>query len=187
MADPIKADCHTDYKATRHSGTRPVSAITWIVMHSTEVDATAKEIAESFARPAAEGSTHLVVDDPSCYRCLTNDQVPWAAPGANTNGFHIEQCGFAKWTAAQWMAHKPMLSRGAFKVAYHCHLFNIPPVFVVSHDLGGGKKGVTTHAEVSKAFPNDQGNHHDPGTGWPRSYFMGLVSTYYNQLAKGST
>lgn len=176
--DPVKADCHTDYKATRHSGTRPLSAVKWVVMHDTE-GGTAKSIAQYFASPSPGGSAHLIVDDSSCYRCLLNIQVPWGAPGANTNGFHIEQCGYASWEAREWLTHQRMLERGAYKAAYHCHLFGIPPVFLTASGLTAGKKGITTHMECSKAFGGD---HHDPGDGWPRVAFIKAVKKAYAEL-----
>jgi hypothetical protein len=190
--DPIKADCHTTYKAVRESGVRPLGDIIWIVMHDTE-GGTAKSNAQYFASkkkgPDGEyvvrGSSHLVVDDIECYRCLKNDQIPWGAPSANEQGFHIEQCGYARWTADQWRKHMPMLERGAYKAAYHCHLFAIRPVFLTAKGLHTGISGITTHAEVSLAFPNRDGNHTDPGEGWPRAQWMQLVKGYYAELGGG--
>lgn len=179
--EPITTNCHTDYKAVHSSGTRPVSAVKWIVMHSTE-GGTAKSVAEYFTNPASGGSAHLVVDDNTCYRCLPNEAVAWGAPGANENGFHIEQCGYAAWTSAEWEHHLNELHRGAYKAALHCKLFHLPARFVDAAGLKLGHRGITTHAEVSKAFPNNSGNHHDPGTGWPRALFMSLVAHYLAEL-----
>jgi hypothetical protein len=122
------------------------------------------------------------VDDASCYRTLDNDQVPWGAKGANYAGFHIEQCGYAKWSAVIWKKHMNTLRRAAYKTALHCHYFNIPVRWVPAAGLKAGTKGITTHAECSKAFGGDM--HHDPGKGWPRVLFMGLVSYYHAKLAK---
>jgi hypothetical protein len=55
-------------------------------------------------------------------------------------------------------------------------------VWVPAAGLKAGHKGITTHAEVSLAFPNKQGNHHDPGTGWPRALFVSLVQHYLETL-----
>lgn len=178
---PIQSNCKTTYKASRHSGVRPVSSVKWIVMHDTE-GGTARSIAQYFSGSGAGGSAHLVVDDNDCYRCLTNEQVPWGAPGANETGFHIEQCGFASWTAQEWEKHTSLLHRAAFKAAWHCRLFKIPAQFVDAAGLLAGKRGITTHAEVSKAFPNSSGNHHDPGTGWPQGLFVSLVKHYLSEL-----
>lgn len=176
--DAITRECRTTYRAAHHSGTRDTKKIDWIVMHSTE-GGTAESVARYFSTPESGGSAHLVVDDQTCFRCLPNNVIAWGAPGANVNGFHIEQCGFAAWTAEEWAKHETMLHRAAYKAAIHAHLFNIPVrTFVTAEGLKAGHRGITTHAEVSRAFPNDAGNHHDPGLNWPRYHFMNLVRQY---------
>lgn len=177
MSD-IRSDCLTDYHAIRSSGSRPTSDILWIVLHDTE-GGSAKNVARYFATDAAGGSAHLVVDDQDCYRCLKNTEIPWGAPGANTAGFHIEQCGYAKWSTVIWRSHLKTLQRAAYKTAYHCHLFDLPPVFVPASGLKARQPGVTTHAECTRAFGGD---HSDPGRGWPRSFFMLLVRGYHDAL-----
>ena len=176
MGRSISAACNTKYKARKSSGTRPDSAVKWVVLHDTE-GGTAESIARYFASSAAGGSAHLVVDDDDCYRCLTNSQVPWGAHGANYHGFHIEQCGYARWDTATWLKHIRTLRRAAYKTALHCKRFGIPVRYVDHRGLQAGKSGITTHAECSKAFPPNDG-HHDPGTGWPRAVFMGMVRAY---------
>lgn len=106
--DPIKARCHIRW-AKHDSGPRKASQIKWIVLHSTE-GGTAESVAAFFAG-GAQASTQLVVDDNECYRMVRDLVIPWGAPGANTNGLHIEQCGFARWTRDEWLAHRPMLRR----------------------------------------------------------------------------
>lgn len=177
---PINSACDTTYKADKTSGHRPTSAIKWIVMHDTE-GGTARAIAHYFSSELSGGSTHLVVDDDECFRCLRNDQVPWGAQGANYAGFHIEQCGYARWSLVVWKMHLPMLRRAAYKAALHCKLFDIPVRFVKAAELKQGYKGITTHVECTKAFG---GSHTDPGPGWPRYLFMGLVRYYYRGLSK---
>ena len=175
----ITERCNTRYHADKSSGTRSLAAVRWIVMHDTE-GGTAEQIARYFSSSNAQGSAHLVIDDTSCFRCLENDEIPWGAPGANTNGFHIEQCGYAKWTSIIWSSkHRATLERAAYKAALHCKKFGIPPYFVESPELKAGKKGVTTHAECTKAFG---GSHTDPGAGWPRWWFMRRVRYHYGRL-----
>jgi hypothetical protein len=177
--DPLQAPCHKDfYPAYRNSGTRSLSEIKWVVLHSTE-GGTAASIARYFFSPSAGGSTHLVVDDKECQRCLPNQAVPWGASGANTAGFHIEQCGFAKWSTVIWKSHLNTLKRAAYKTAFHCKRFGIPLVFLKADDLKAGRRGITTHVECSKAFG---GSHWDPGPGWPRPLFMFYVRKYAKEL-----
>lgn len=172
----IKEPCKRDYYPAYHQdGTRSEDEIKWIVLHSTE-GGTAESIARYFQSSTAGGSTHLVVDDVSCQRCLANTTIPRGAPGANRTGFHIEQCGYAKWTRKEWLSHEGTLRRAAYKTALHCKKFGIPATFRTAAGLKSGRSGVTTHAECSKAFT--PGGHWDPGNGWPRDLFMRWVREY---------
>lgn len=194
----VSASCKMTYQATRKSGERKLTDIRWLVLHSTEVKAyksrpimvrnvaSAETVARSFSRKTAEGSAHLVIDDTDCFRCLRNTDIPWAAPGANTKGFHIEQCGFAAWSHDEWMLHEDMLDRVAYKLAYHAHLFRIPLAFVSANGLRANRRGVTTHAEVSEAFPNDQGNHHDPGVNYPLRYVFALAKNHLAEIERAA-
>lgn len=177
-AAPIAADCSRKYTAAHDSGERPVSEILWIVLHSTEGD-TAQSAAAWFENPASSGSAHLCVDDSICYRTLLNTQVAWAAPGANTKGFHIEQAGYAAWTANEWRHHEATLRRAAYKTAFHARMFNIPLRWVAANSLALGRKGITTHAECTKAFG---GTHTDPGAGYPKALFLRYAKEYADQI-----
>jgi len=177
-AQPIGAPCSREYHAVHTSGTRDAQIVRWIVLHDTE-SASAEAAARWFANPNSQGSAHLVVDDAICFRTLDNDEIPWAAPGANAFGFHIEQAGFARWSAVVWRSHLVTLQRAAYKTALHCHVFGIPARFVGAEGLTGGATGITTHAECSKAFG---GTHTDPGPMWPRRMFMSLVRRYFEEL-----
>ena len=177
MAPAAATPCSRRYTAAHHSGKRS-KPVLWIVLHDTE-GATAASAARWFANRRSSGSAHLVVDDNECYRCLPNDIVPWAAPGANEQGFHIEQAGFARWSKAEWLRHSRMLERAAWKTAYHCHVFGVLPVFARASDLRQHRPGVTTHAECTAAFGGD---HSDPGGGWPRAEFMRLVTNLYADM-----
>lgn len=179
-ADPIAADCHTGFHAFHNSGLRPLSVINLVVMHATQ-GGTSRSVASYFTTPASGGSATLVVDDYSCYRCLLDTEIPWGAPGANYNGFHIEQCGYASWTSTIWSkTHRRTLMRAAYKAAYHCKKYGLKPRFLTAANLKAGmRNGITTHAECTKAFGGD---HTDPGTGWPRLLFMTMVKGYYAVL-----
>lgn len=176
---PVSAKCSTHYRAAHDAGPRALSEITDVVMHCTQ-GATAQAAASWFANPDSAGSAHLCVDDAHCFRTLSDNRVPWAAPGANTQGVHIEMAGFAAWDAAMWWGrHRWTIERAAYKAARYCHVYGIPPKFRKAADLKAGKHGVTTHAECSKAFGGD---HTDPGPLWPRRRFMRRVRAYYAQM-----
>lgn len=181
-AQPIRANCNTTYHATKSSGRRPLSVIDLIVMHSTEGD-TARGAAAWFNSPKSGGSAHLCLDDRICYRTLFDWEIPWGAQGANYHGFHIEQAGYARWTKYIWSKqHRNLLNRAAFKAAFHAVKYDISIRFLTAAQLRRGiRDGITTHAECSKAFGGD---HTDPGAGWPRYLFMGLVRMYARSLSR---
>jgi hypothetical protein len=112
---------------------------------------------------------------------LRNDQIPWGATGANTLGFHIEITGYARWTPAQWAARDLTLRRAAYKTALHARLFDLPLRWVAKDGLLAGRDGVTTHAEVWKAFPNDD-KHTDPGSNFPKTLFLQYAKAYATHL-----
>jgi hypothetical protein len=94
---PLEATCSRQFRAIRNSGVRSLSQIGLIIIHCTQSNS-ARSSAEWFANPDTQGSAHLVLDDDECYRTLVDSAIPWAAPGANTRGFHVEIAGFAEWS-----------------------------------------------------------------------------------------
>ena len=178
-SDPITAPCRLDYYPAAHdSGTRSQREIKWVVLHSSE-GSTAEGAARWFRNPASAGSAHLSVDDDHCYRSLSDETIPWAAPGANTGGIHIEQAGFAAWGSLGWLRHRRTLNRAAYKTATRCKKYGIPVRFVTAAGLRGGASGITTHRECTAAFG---GTHSDPGAFWPRRFFMRRVRRHYSRL-----
>lgn len=188
----IEAPCKLDfYPAFHQSGLRPTSEIRWIVLHDEEAP-TARGAASYFTSPSSGGSAHLCVDNTECYRCLPNTAIPWGAASAqqisaNYRGFHIEMAGYAAWSAEEWEKHLNELKRAAYKTAIHCKAFKVPVVFVTAAGLPG-KRGITTHNEVSMASKRLDPEHAwrythtDPGPNFPRAHFMALTKAYFAKL-----
>jgi hypothetical protein len=174
VARPFSAKCSRKYKALRKSGTRSPSAVRLIVLHSTE-GSTAAGAAAWFTNPDAEGSAHLCIDDHECYKPLTEDVIPWGAPGANTSGLHIEMAGFAVWSREEWLEHRKGLRRAAFKAARLAAKYDIPTRLLTNGQLEQGKRGFVTHAQCSDVFG---GSHTDPGAGFPLKRFMRWVGEF---------
>lgn len=175
----IQDSCKTTYRASHDSGPRDTKHIKYVVIHSTE-GATAAGAAAWFTNKASGGSANLVVDDKVCYKTVPDDVAPWGAPPLNESGFHIEQAGFSKWSRAKWLLHLKTIQRCAYKTALRCKAYNIPVVFLSVADLKAGKKGITSHNNVSKAF--GQSDHTDPGTKYPYGTYMWFVKRYYKAL-----
>lgn len=187
MSTDYAAVCDRSYRAYHTSGTR--RRVNWIVLHDEEAS-TARSAAVYFTLPASGGSAHLCVDDVQCFRCLTNADIAWGAASAfdaNRDGFHIEQAGFAKWSLVIWQSHRDTLRRAAYKTALHCHIFDVPVMWVPAAQLPN-ERGITTHREVSAASrrldPQNAGRytHSDPGPLWPRRTFMRYVREFYAEI-----
>jgi hypothetical protein len=173
-APPLAGRCSRRFKALRTSGTRPASSIRLIVLHSTE-RSTALGAVTWFTNPLAEGSAHLCVDERECYRPMAESVIPWGAPGANTNGLHIEIAGFASFSRQEWMERKDGIRRAAFKAARLAAKYDIPLKLLTDDQLRLGKRGFVTHAQCSTVFG---GSHTDPGPGFPLRRFMRWVREF---------
>lgn len=178
-AKPIRATCSTQYRAIRTSGTRRLSAIELLVVHTTQ-GITARGAARWFTNPACRGSAHLVVDGAECFRTLPPSAIPWAAPGANGRGWHLEVAGMAQWSRAEWLARRSTIERAAFKLALHAKAFGIPLVRLSVPELRAGvKQGVVDHDQCSRAFG---GTHWDVGDGFPFDLLMTRARAYRKDL-----
>lgn len=169
-------------RAAHDSGWRRPSSIRHVVIHSTE-GGTAASVAAMFASESARASTHFAIDDLGCYRMLPDLVIPWGAPGVNTSGLHIEHCGFARWSRAEWLEHDRTLRRSAYKAARWCWLYRIPRRWLTPEEVAGGVRGFLCHSDATKAF-STPGGHTDPGPGFPRDLYMKWVKAYYSTLRR---
>ena len=178
MPNDYGKPCHF-LRAKHDSGPRKASSIRLVVIHSAE-STSAGAVAQFFAG-SAQASTQLAADDYVCYRMLPDLVIPWGAPGANSDGLHVETCGFAKWDAAQWRGHEPMLRRTAWKVAKWCWLYDIPVRWLTDRQLANGTaRGLTQHVQVSKVFKKS--THWDPGPNFPDELFIDYVADYLAEI-----
>lgn len=176
----VEAPCIQGPRAAHDSGARRASSIRLVVLHSAE-GSSAKGVAAFFAQKSTQASTQLAADQTCCVRMLPDLVIPWGAPGANSNGLHIEMCGYARWTREQWLAKDAMLRRSAYKVAMWCFHYAIPARYVTVKSLvDGTAHGLTFHVDVSKAFKGS--DHWDPGPGFPRDVFLSYVKTYLKAI-----
>lgn len=173
----------------KHSGTgnKPINRI---VIHSAVMPCEkgrARQLADMNRRGSGGGSWHYAVDPGEVVQCSYDSIVAWHAP-PNQHSLGIEMAdhpeplpapeGTTRWKRARlrwrWTGrnHQRMLNRTARLTAQLCLAYDLPLRFLSPTDLRAGKRGITTHANVSKAF--GQSTHWDPGF-WPRYAFMNLV------------
>ena len=163
-----------------------MAKIDLIILHCTD-GSESFQSAENGAAYAARGnpdatgklrpaSFHFIVDPNSIVQCVPEASTAYGAAKANARGIHVEFCGLAKQTAAQWadVGSDAEVRLGAKLFADICRRRNITKRFLTGADLkAGAANGITTHAEISKAWPST--GHTDPGPNFPLKKFMDLV------------
>jgi len=151
-----------------------------IVIHDMEYperwDA-AEQVARYFATmsAASKASAHYCIDNNSIVQCVLDKDVAYAAPGANHDGIHLEHAGYAAQRPVEWADpySSAELAISASLAAQLCQKYGIPPEFVAAPGLKVNHRGITTHAEVSRAFK--QTTHTDPGVNFPIDHYIDMV------------
>lgn len=156
----------------------PISLIVLHDMEAARTSSTARNVAKWFAGPAAPmASCAYCVDAGEVVCSVRPDNTAFHAPGANAQGIGIELAGFARQTEAEWLDAYGYaeLDLAAQLVAALCDRYQLPPQFVDAAGILRGEKGLTTHAECTKAF-HTAGGHTDPGKGFPLDWFVARVA-----------
>lgn len=162
------------------------AATQWIVLHCTdghEGKRKAEDGALEHARipPRSQGgkprSVHWWVDTDSIVQSVPIECEAWhAGRNANMYGEGIELCGRASQTREQWLdaLSLPMLQLAARLVRTRADALGLPLRLVTGPELRAHMPGITTHREITRAFPNDT-THTDPGAGFPLAEFLAAV------------
>lgn len=166
--------------------TTPARTVALVVLHTMEYPERptgAEWCASYFAGTSApRASAHYMVDNDTVVQGVRDEDVAWAAPGANHNGLQIEHAGYAAQGTADWADaySSSMLALSARLVAKLCARHSLPVRFVDAEGIKAGRWGITTHAEVTKAFPVVNGQrmtHWDPGPNFPMNTYIAAVKS----------
>jgi N-acetyl-anhydromuramyl-L-alanine amidase AmpD len=166
---------------------RDGKAVRYIVIHYTAGSerATSAEDGARYNQTRTDGtSAHYFVDRDSVVQgVLTRDRANCARHRGNRLGIQYELCGTAQ-TRAQWLdaASLPTLRNAARQAARDCRKYNIPVRRLTVDqtrkawtDFPAGPRGFVGHVDCTYAYPEDGGDHTDPGTGFPWDIFLDMV------------
>jgi N-acetylmuramoyl-L-alanine amidase CwlA len=168
-------------EAKHHGGAQ--DKIKWVVLHSTVSPCKvgeAEHIAEMFHDTDRFASAHYTVDPEERWQCVKDHVVAYHC-GYNYGSIAIEMCEYPSEIIERWddPAHIKLERNAAHLTARLCIVYGVRPYFVGRLGLLAGIKGVTTHAQMSKAF--HKSTHWDPGA-WRRKRFMREVRKHYKFL-----
>lgn len=172
-----------------------------IVIHSAVIPCEpgrARQLARMNREGTGGGSWHYAVDPDEVIQCSHDGVICWHAP-PNANSIGIEMAdwpeplpapeGSPRWDRlrSRWRwndrNHRKMLNRTARLTARLCLAYGLPIKYRTAADLAAGKRGITTHAQVSAAF--GQSTHWDPGF-WPRYGFMRKVRRHARRIRRNA-
>lgn len=159
---------------------RQGKAIRLFVIHDAETPekaTSAESVANYFKNVERHASAHYVTDSNSSVQCVRDEDTAFGAAGANNDGLHFEQAGYAKQTEAEWldayglaqMAQLGELLRA--KSTQH----GVPLRWLTRAEVADGHtKGLCTHADVTAAFPKVSTGHTDPGPHFPKDRALAI-------------
>jgi hypothetical protein len=122
-------------------------------------------------------SAHYYHDSNSTVQCVyTWDRSHTALYNGNAIGIHHELAG-TRQSRAQWLdaVSDATLWVAAKQVARDCQRYGIRPYKLDSNQVRAGAKGICGHVDITYAFPEDGGDHIDPGPEFPWDVFISRV------------
>ena len=176
------------YTLGRRSGCPKIIVIHYTAGHEGPGDA---ENGASYDQRRTDGtSTHYHVDSDSVVQCVyTWDEAHAARTRGNDLGIQYELAGTEQ-SRAQWLdpVSNATITNAARQAARDAirHKMPIRRLTVAevraSHPDFGNRPlmGFCGHADITLAFPEDHGDHLDPGTGFPWDVFLARVTAFAN-------
>lgn len=160
---------------TKVDGKRSIDLLVLHTMEAPEKPNTAEAVGHYFQSGSVKASSHYGFDSDSTCRYVQENDVAWAAPGANHDGIQFEFAGYSAQSAKDWDDDysKAMLDRSVEIAAAIVKKYWIPVVFLRAPALAVQKRGITTHRQVSDAF--HLSNHTDPGGNFPIDAYLSKI------------
>jgi hypothetical protein len=156
------------YTRGRAGGARP-RLIVWHYTAGHEGPDDAENGAAYDGRRADGTSAHYYVDSNSTVQCvLTSDTAHTALYNGNRWGIQYELCG-TRQSRAQWLdpVSSATITQAARQAARDGAKYGIPVRKLTPAQVRAGESGHCGHADVTAAWPEDGGDHTDPGPEFP--------------------
>lgn len=141
-----------------------------IVIHATDGNGTAANEASYATHRPDKTSAHFYVDAGQTIQALNTTHIAYGCLShGNAISVQFELCGLSNHLSDATMR------RAAQTVARVCKEFGIPARKIGPGEVTAGVKGIVGHADITLAFPQDHGDHTDPGASFPWATFINYV------------
>jgi N-acetyl-anhydromuramyl-L-alanine amidase AmpD len=148
----------------------PRSRTQVVVIHATDSTASAHDEASYATHRPDQTSAHFYVDGGGIYEALQLENVAYGCLWhGNQISVQFELCGRSN------QLPNAVLRKAAPYVAEVCRRFGIPVRKISAGQVAAGVKGICGHADITAAFPQDGGDHTDPGSAFPWGTFINYV------------
>lgn len=161
-----------------NSSSRNGANVIWLAVHTTEgiMRATALRDWTTWA-----GSSHASSDETGALLTPDDGFVPydraaWTLRNGNPLSENIEQCGWARWSRAEWLARPALLDATARWLGERSQARGIPLVRLSAADIRARRPGVLGHGDYSAATRD--GTHTDPGPNYPWDVVLDKARAY---------
>lgn len=160
------------------SDTRGTVRVRVLAVHTTEGILRAADLRAWASWP---GSSHACADADGQLLTPAEGFVPyeraaWTLRSGNPWSENIELCGFARWTAAEWLNRPRLLDGCARWLAARSLARGIPLVRLTPAQYRAGGSGVIDHYTHTVGYSD--GTHTDAGPGFPWDAVLGMARDY---------
>jgi hypothetical protein len=161
-----------------NSSSRNGAWVIWLAVHTTEGIMRATDLRAWTSWP---GSSHASSDETGALLTPADGFVPydraaWTLRNGNAISENIEQCGWARWTRAEWLARPKLLDATARWLADRSKARGIPLVRLTPMQIRTRQPGVLGHGDYTAA--TGDGTHTDPGPGYPWDVVLAQANAY---------
>src|SRR5215217_8587505 len=162
-----------------NSSSRNGAKVIWLAVHTTEGFMTVQGLRDWKAWP---GSSHASSDATGALWGPEQGFVPysrmaWTLRNGNPISDNIEQCAWARWTRAEWLARPKLLDATARWLAdRHKAQPWIPLRRLTDDEIRRKVPGVLGHGDYSRA--TGDGTHWDPGPNYPWDVVLAKANAY---------
>lgn len=161
-----------------NSSSRNGAKVIWLAVHTTEGIMRAVDLRAWKTWP---GSSHASSDETGVLLTPAEGFVPyermaWTLRNANPISENIEQCGWSRWTRAEWLSRPDLLDATARWLGERSKARGIPLRRLSDAEIRAHKPGVLGHGDYSRA--TGDGTHSDPGPNYPWDVVLAKAQAY---------